>query len=291
MRPADACRRRGDRLLTLGAVRPLRQLVAGVQAATVPILMYHAIADDVDDGVHPYLRTVTTPATFARHMALLAARGTRVVGLMEARRLLRAAPPTAGAPGQAVVLTFDDGLRDFATSAWPILQEFGFGATVFVATDFVGRDFLNGRPCLDAPQIRRLSSQGVEFGSHSASHRRLVELPRGEVLRSRGVLQELLGRGVDLFSYPYRFPQEDRVFMANLERLLAACGYDVGVTTVIGRARARDAAWAWPRLPVNECDDASLLSAKLDGHYDWLRTLQGARKRLRAWMQPAGATP
>ena len=39
---------------------------------------------------------------------------------------------------RAVMLTFDDGYRDFLTDAWPLLRAFGFGATLCVSTDRIG---------------------------------------------------------------------------------------------------------------------------------------------------------
>ena len=42
-------------------------------------------------------------------------------------------------PGRAVCLTFDDGYQDFAEVAWPLLQRYGFGATVFLVADLVAR--------------------------------------------------------------------------------------------------------------------------------------------------------
>ena len=41
-------------------------------------------------------------------------------------------------PGKWLALTFDDGYQDFADAAWPLLQRYGFSATVFLVTDHVG---------------------------------------------------------------------------------------------------------------------------------------------------------
>jgi peptidoglycan/xylan/chitin deacetylase (PgdA/CDA1 family) len=42
-------------------------------------------------------------------------------------------------PARSVLLTFDDGYRDFAEHAWPILRAAGLPATLFVATGAIGR--------------------------------------------------------------------------------------------------------------------------------------------------------
>jgi peptidoglycan/xylan/chitin deacetylase (PgdA/CDA1 family) len=67
----------------------------------------------------------------------------RVLSLGELNRLLR----NGGAPPpNAVVLTIDDGHRDFYTCAFPILREYGFPATVYLPTAFLDR--MEGREWL-----------------------------------------------------------------------------------------------------------------------------------------------
>ena len=281
-----------DRWITLSLAAPLSRLLPSSHHLTIPILMYHSIADEVDATVHPYFRTVTTPAGFARQIAFLRQEGYEAVTLSEASRRLAAAVSGATHVAKTIVLTFDDGFRDFFTAAYPVLEPAGFKATVFLASAFVGRPFLNGRECLGVREVKALCDNGIEFGSHSVSHRHLVDLTDeqlvDEVVGSRQAIQQITGKEVTLFSYPFRFPEENLAFTRSLGRLLAERGYRAGVTTAIGRARATNDPLFLPRLPMNDCDDTSLLRAKLDGHYDWLRTGQLMRKKSRAlarrWM-------
>lgn len=283
----DISAARIDRWLTLSIVSPWRGLVSGPHRPAIPILMYHSVSDEVDDAVHPYFRTVTTPAVFARHVAHLRARGYAAVTLSEATRLLHD-PAHIDLAGK-VVLTFDDGFRDFFTAAHPILERAGFAATVFLASAYVDRTFLTGRDCLRSSEIRALSESGVEFGSHSVSHRRLVDLEYTELVEevrgSKTMIEDITGQAVTLFSYPYRFPEENGSFTRLLGGLLDASGYRAGVTTAIGRSQPADDLRFLPRLPVNDRDDTRLLQAKLDGHYDWLRAGQLFRKKARAALQ------
>ena len=68
---------------------------------------------------------------------------------------------------KTVVLTFDDGYRDFYTDAFPILASFGYTATVYLPTQHIGEDTLafNGTACLTWNQVRELEKAGIEFGS------------------------------------------------------------------------------------------------------------------------------
>ena len=283
-----------DRTLTLALVGPLQRLVARGADASIPILMYHSIANDLDDTQHPYLRTVTSPETFSQQIDLLRAGGYEAITLSQALTLLDVLDGDSHRGAPKVVITFDDGFRDFRTAAYPVLEKAGFAATVFLPSAFIGKPFITGRECMSASEVRMMSDKGIEFGSHSVSHRRLVELSADELgveLRdSRAAIEDIIGRAVTSFSYPFRFPEQDIQFTAMLARLLDECGYRGGVTTAIGRCGPNDDRHFLPRLPVNDCDDGPLLRAKLSGHYDWLRTGQRFRKRSRAlWRERVGA--
>jgi peptidoglycan/xylan/chitin deacetylase (PgdA/CDA1 family) len=263
-----------DRFMTLYYFRPLRELGSG-KGTAIPILMYHSISE-AHEAAHPYYRVNTSPKMFADQMRFLAAQGYRTITLQEL---------TNNEPvGKSVVITFDDGFSDFYFNANPILKEHGFRATVFLVTASVGESF-NGRRCLDWGQIRELYAAGVTFGSHSHTHRQLRYLDRSaiveELRRSKGTIEDKLGCAVIDFSYPYRFPEENREFKGLISEELTNAGYARCVTTIIGRYRSGDDPMLIKRLPVNSSDDASFLDAKLNGSYDWLHVAQVAIKRLR----------
>jgi peptidoglycan/xylan/chitin deacetylase (PgdA/CDA1 family) len=289
MQPDATAPARFDRWVTLSIVAPVARLMPLEAGIAIPILMYHSIADDVDDTVHPYFRTVTSRARFAEQIEFLRQAGYEAVTLSRALRMLHDPACAAAGDRKPVVLTFDDGFRDFHAHAHPILERAGFAATVFLSSAYIDKPFLTGRDCLRTSEVRELCDKGIEFGSHSVSHRRLVELARNELVRevaeSKRAIEDITGREVTLFSYPYRFPEENLAFTQTLGGLLDESGYKAGVTTAIGRSRPQDDRRFLPRLPMNDCDDMRLLRAKLDGHYDWLRTGQLMRKRSRALMR------
>lgn len=249
-------------------------------ASAVPILMYHSVSSAASGWLRGYYDTHVTPARFREHLRVLSDGGWRSISLGEA------ADVVAGrAPGERVcVLTFDDGYRDFLTDAYPALKEFGVAATVFLPTELIGspRRQLAGRECLTWEEVAQLASAGVAFGSHTATHPRLIDLAdervAEELRRSARTLDERLGPAARFFAYPYAFPDTHRRFKRMLRGQLEASGYAGGVTTAIGTARPGDDVFFLKRLPVNERDDAALLEAKLSGGYDWLRPFQLAAK-------------
>lgn len=295
-----------DRLLALHVDARLRKGTTEARNSRIPILMYHSIADDTDDSAHAYYRTVTSRKVFEEHMALLHRLGFAAVTVSQALRFLASGDEFVDTPRRTpspspdsqparpcVAITFDDGFADFYTHAFPVLARFGFRATVFVSTGFIEHTFINGRRCLRKRDIAELSVLGVEFGSHTVSHRPLESLPRDEIASelsdSKRSLEDIVGREIGLFSYPYAFPQSNPPFVQSLKRLLSRAGYSGGVTTVIGRSSPGDDFLFLPRLPMNDCDDAKLFEAKLNGAYDWMRFAQAARKAMSRLGRSAGA--
>ena len=92
------------------------------------ILCYHGIAEGEEHGSHPEM--FLPPELFARRMEMVARSGCKVVGLGEGLRLLQ----KGQLPARSVAITFDDGWADFPLHALPVLQKYGFPATVYLTT-------------------------------------------------------------------------------------------------------------------------------------------------------------
>ncbi len=174
----------------------------------LPVLAYHHVGTP-KPGAYPDL---SVPAErFERHIRWLYKRGYRSIRPAD---WLRWRQDGRGLPEKPVILTFDDAYADIAEHALPVLQRYGFGATVFVVTGHIGGtnawDEARGsaiHPLMTADQLRYWAAQGVEFGAHSRTHPDLAAIPvadaEKELLRSRDELSTLLGRRVTAFAYPY----------------------------------------------------------------------------------------
>ena len=283
---------RFDRFATLYLVNPLRRLVSS-NKASIPILMYHSISEDAEAGVHPYYRISTSPQQFAAQMKCLHESGYTTCSLAQAIQQLQ---PQTQAAAKLAVITFDDGYRDFYQHAFPALSQYGFSATVFLPTAFIGEHPLQfkGKDCLTWEEVRELNRHGILFGSHTATHPRLRELSAPainmEIANSKATIEEKLGSAVASFAYPYAFPQTDSDFTKMLRDLLRRAGYQNGVSTIVGRANRTSEPLFLERLPVNSCDDRALFDAKLAGAYDWISTSQYVTKMVKArFRSPDGA--
>ena len=109
------------------------------------------------------------------------------------------AAPAGAAP---FLVTVDDGGAAYHDWIAERLERRGWRGHCFVSTDCIGR-----RGFLRREQIRELAERGHVIGSHSASHPvRFNALPFSEMLsewsRSRAVLEDIVGRAVDVGSVP-----------------------------------------------------------------------------------------
>jgi peptidoglycan/xylan/chitin deacetylase (PgdA/CDA1 family) len=271
-----------DRFASLYLVSPVMRLTLAKRS--IPVLMYHSISDEDESGVHAYFRTTTSPAMFEAQLGLLHQLGYQTCSPMQARSLLQ--DPCRPAR-QNVVITFDDGYRDFYQRAFPALSRFGFTATVYLPTAFIadGRSYFKGRECLSWAEVRELQNHGITFGSHTVNHPQLHTLDRDTISReisgSKNTIEEKTGRLADSFAYPYAFPQTDAPFKSMLRTLLGEAGYSNGVCTAVGRATPKSDPYFMERIPMNSLDDEALLRAKLAGAYDWVGKSQSFFKKAR----------
>ena len=111
--------------------------VAAAIAPGVPVLAYHGVTAQPEGGGSNLRRLHVPRALFARQLEWL--RTHRVPLPLEELRTRIAGRRSL--PRRAVVLTFDDGYRNFATQAWPLLVQYGIPATLFVPTDGGGERF------------------------------------------------------------------------------------------------------------------------------------------------------
>lgn len=100
-------------------------------------------------------------------------------------------------------LTFDDGYDDVYTKVYPLLNQKDLPFTVFVVTDLIGR---NGY--LSKEQLLELADNPLcTIGCHTYSHKMLRFCDDSEakrqIIESKAILENLIGKKVELFAYPY----------------------------------------------------------------------------------------
>jgi peptidoglycan/xylan/chitin deacetylase (PgdA/CDA1 family) len=204
------------------------------------ILTYHAI-DSSESAI-----SVSEP-DFRRHMAWLA---TQAIEVLPLERVRDRSPK-----GDAVALTFDDGFRNFAEIAHPVLEDYGFHSTVFVVPGHVGGDNRWGGaeaegiptlPLMDWSELASLvKGGGVSVGAHSVAHPHLTRLEdqalERELSRSRSEIENQLGYAPVTFAYPYG-DHDKRVVEATARH------FDLACSTRLSVLGADDSPLSLPRL-------------------------------------------
>ena len=226
------------------------------------MLMYHSISLETGLG-----RFALPPGQFAAQMEWLKKRGFRGVSVSEgcAERL--------GQTGREVVLTFDDGYLDNHQVVLPILQEHGFGATIFLPTAYVGKandweDGVSKLPLMTWPQIEEMAAAGIEFGSHTATHLDLrhadLSTIRDELVRSKREIEQHTRSSVASFAYPYGYSRPEIV------QILAEAGYRYGLLAgTYGTNTVQWQPYELNRLPIWRTDGLTRFAAKVRGWYWW----------------------
>lgn len=237
----------------------------------INILMYHQVGDFAPMKGHR--STYCHHKRFASQMAYLARFGYTVLSMDQVLACLRGEQPI---PPKAVALTFDDGYENFYEYAWPVLQKHGFPALVYLISDLLGQpsswfaaDGRDTPPLMSAARVRQLRGEGVDFGSHTATHIKLSEQDtprvREEVTRSKAALEDVLGEPVKHFCYP--FGSHDR----RAVDAVADAGYLSGTTCIRAPASVADDPLTLPRKAISYGDN--LLG------YFWRLHVKNAPKR------------
>lgn len=261
-----------------------------------PILAYHSIAETNNNLYSPWC---VTPKTFHQHMAILKQNNYHAITTGDLVARLASGRP---APRKCVVITFDDGMRDFKDNAVPILAQFGFPATLYVVAGLIGRTSrwlapLNegDRSILSAAELRDLDTAGIEIGGHSMTHPEMDILAQDdalyELVNCREILEDTIGKRVRSFAYPHGYATD------KTRKQARQAGYQSAVRVRHAMSNAEEDVFGLSRLIIEEDMDQSRFSELLRGRgvatappQSTLKSdLWRAARRLRNWHRNAGA--
>ena len=242
----------------IGAARP-----AYGSGAAVPILFYHRVAEPAGTFLHNGM--TVTPQHFERQMAYLAAHGYHTVSFTQWYAHLQSG---ASLPVKPVIITFDDGYQDVYVHAMPILQKYGFTATLFVVTGDVGGtndwDRIKGFDSVSLltwDELKIMVDAGFDIEAHTVSHPHLTRLSPAqaaeEISGAKTALETHLGRKIDTFCYPYGD------YNRAIENIVRDSGYSGAATTKFGVARGGRDLFAFRRINISRFDTVQDLADKL----------------------------
>ncbi len=209
------------------------------------------------------------------------------VSVLDLEELIKGDWP-ANRSGLYCAITFDDGYESVYRYAFPVLNEHGFPATVYLVTDAIGEtDSKNSNefdglypsePMLRWAQVKEMFRTKVSFGSHLMRHKQLPALnddaARVELSGSKRKIEDQLGIGCTSFCYPWG-KHDDRVV-----GLVRDAGYSNAVIAIHRRWVQGElpATFRIPRLDVRREYTLEDFAAVVCGDWDYL----GYQQRFRS---------
>ena len=168
-------------------------LVKRRRSHDVVALIYHRIELDGRE-------VDVSPATFDRHLRFLADRGLTIpIGRMTERG--------------GVVVTFDDGYRDFYERGLPLLVKHGVPAVLYLQTGLVANGNRSAAAALNWSQLSDAIQTGlVTIGAHTHTHPNLSRATEVEaeveMMKSKEIIEDKLGVECRHFAYPFGVASE-----------------------------------------------------------------------------------
>ncbi|MDA3946894.1 MAG: polysaccharide deacetylase family protein [Helicobacteraceae bacterium] len=209
----------------------------------VPILLYHCIGETAQNSYW------IEKDEFSAQMQFLRQNGYESISTADLTNGILL-------PRKPVVITFDDGCQNLYTEAYPILQENGFIAEIYLISDAIAETDTERKESSSAklgetgqysvtkyliwPEVKEMAENGMIFGSHSKSHRMMSELSNEdiayELMFSKLSIYANTGVKTDAFSYPFGSGNSKR----SLHQLLTKYGFDNAVAAEGGLDRLTD---------------------------------------------------
>lgn len=234
------------------------------------ILLYHRVGTVKNDPV----MLCVSPEVFEQHLLFLQ-RFYSIVSLREiSDRLV-----SGTLQGNEAAITFDDGYQDNLLEALPILEKYKAPATIFVTTKFIGEvasfewdmkySLEDRASVLNREEIRTLSQHPlIDIGAHTHTHPRLSDLTEEEQLKeiklSKKILEDITGKPVTLFAYPFGGLYE---FNSISKKIVKDLGFEYGYSNTQVLATKKSDRYAIDRINMREYSESQLARQLMLVHF------------------------
>ena len=176
-----------------------------------------------------------------------------------------------------ISITFDDGLSSILVNALPELKKREIPTTIFIPAAYLDsypkweqkdQEIYYKDKIINQDEIKELSGWGIEIASHTLHHTDLrtvhSEAAMEELRLSKSVLEEITGKEVVSFSFPYGSYNDDLI------KLALHCGYNFVYTTQPEIISLPIQNKVFGRISVEPDDFLLEFKLKVAGAYSWL---------------------
>ena len=198
-------------------------------------------------------------------------------------KFLEARRSNAPLPHKSVVLTFDDGYRNFLTGALPRLAEREMPVSVFLITDRIsdksqssvnGWSELDDETFLSWAEVGALSQHGVEFGSHTCSHRKLSQIAASDAEKELRLSHRKIGMHLSQPAVPLAFPYG--AYSDAVVAMTRELPYTCALTTDAGTNGPSTDLFLLRRNLIGDDDDEALFAARVSGLTTLFQRIRGS---------------
>jgi len=246
----------------------LTRLAAWWNRKRVVILCYHGVTERSQRHPSDHAGLHIRADRFEAQLDYLR-RHYNVISLAE---FLKARETNESLPDRSVVLTFDDGYRNFLTGALPRLIAREMPVSVFLITDRIktenqahanGWSEADDETYLSWDEVKELQRHGVEFGSHTCSHPKLSEVGPAEAERELRSSHEQIASHLSQATMPLAFPYGS--YTESVIAMTRALPYSCALTTEAGTNSPVTDPYLLRRNLIGDDDDEPLFAARVSG--------------------------
>lgn len=190
----------------LGLYRFVRFVRSKLGHSRCKVILYHRVNDHSTDALTANLET------FAGHLLLFK----KFYKVKSTSYLIKRITKKDTVFPTTVVIHFDDCYKDVYSRAAPLLIAADMPATAFISSGYIDSDrkFVHDTEKspfkfnnLSTEEVKELARNGFEIGAHTVNHVNLGKIPienvKKEVLQGKADLEKIIGKPIDIFSFPF----------------------------------------------------------------------------------------
>lgn len=254
--------------------------------SAIPVLIYHKIFSK--NSIYSPNNWTVSEVNFEKQIDFLYENKYKPLSIDEYLNMIKSKKYIQG---KKVLITFDDGYKNFYKLAYPILMKYNFSATIFLSYNYIDTNSLfpwdkydltfnaasydNLKP-LSWDEIDQMSDK-IDIGSHTLTHPHLANTNQSqmyaEIFDSKKMIEDKIGRELYAFSYPGGIKRYGD-YSDKTRKLLIDAGYRIAFNSEIGRNNINSDPYTQKRIYVEKRDSLNLFQCKLIGAFDWMRVPQ-----------------